>query len=93
MNKPHLYLKIGMIVILAGLALGNLILFTKSMKLSDTIVQLEEDTQTLRKANISIKQDLYSQNSMENLQVIAAGLGFTKEAEPLFLKATDFASL
>ncbi|OGK22859.1 hypothetical protein A3H80_00195 [Candidatus Roizmanbacteria bacterium RIFCSPLOWO2_02_FULL_37_19] len=92
-NSSGIFLKLATGVILCGLLVVNIIIFTKSIRLSDVIVQLDEDTQKLKKENFILKQELYVHNSLENLEIMAKNLGFTKEAEPHFLEKLDYASL
>lgn len=75
------------IVLLAA----NIIVFAKTQQLSDEMVALETQTQELRKENARLEQMVYSQNSLTNLNALADQLGFTKQAEPLYLEAGEYA--
>ncbi len=85
--------KVGILLCIGILMVGNVIIFAKSVQLSDHIASFEEDTKKLKDENSELKRTLYEQNSLKNLEEFADQLGFTKEAEPIYLETSDYALL
>lgn len=73
------------------LLLTNILVFAQTMTLTNNMTTLEEEIKDLRTDNASLEKDLYSKYSLEQLNLIAEDLGFTKTAEPLFLENNEYA--
>lgn len=80
----------GAFVFVALLA-SNIVIFAKSMHLSDQMTHLESETRELRKESTQLEQKMYSESSLENLSTLAEHLGFTKSAEPIYLETNEYA--
>lgn len=78
-------------IFLVGMLVGNIVLFAQSVLLSDKIANLELETRTLRTQNEELSQKLYTQDSITKLSKLAQNMGFTKEAEPLYLDSQEYA--
>lgn len=91
--KHFFAFKITMFVLFIALLASNVIVFAQSVRLSDEIVDMETHTLDLQKENARLEQEVYTQNSLTNLQELADQLGFTKTAEPIYLESNEFASL
>ncbi len=78
-------------IFLVGVLVGNIVLFAQSVLLSDKIANLELETRALRTQNEELSQTLYTQDSLTQLSVIAQSMGFTKEAEPIYLDSQEYA--
>ena len=92
-NKDRIYtiFKLCVIACIGILMVGNVIVFAKSVKLSDHIQELEKNTAELKAENAELKRTVYDENSLSNLAELADQLGFTKKAEPIYLETPDFA--
>jgi len=86
-----IFFKIGAAIVILVFAIGNITVFAKSVQLSDNIVTLETDIQKVKKENVELEKKLYSQNSMENLEIMAKQLGFLKQAGPISLDDQHYA--
>lgn len=91
--KQFFAFKVTMLVIFVALLASNVIVFAQSVRLSDEIVDMETQTKSLQKENARLEQEVYTQNSLTNLQELADQLGFRKTAEPIYLESNEFASL
>lgn len=69
----------------------NVILFSKSVILSDSIQNLESNIQKVKMENEELEKQMYSAKSLDNLDKLAPELGFTKKAEPLYLESLRYA--
>ncbi len=83
--------KIGILVMLLVLMLGNIVVFAKSVHLSDNISLIEHDITSLRKENETLQKKMYAENSLTSLVYTAEQLGFTKQAEPVFFEKPNYA--
>jgi cell division protein FtsL len=88
MKLKHL---IGAVIF--GLFLINIILFGKSVILADNIQKIDTQIQKTIEENRELEKKAYSISSLETLDKMAANLGFTKKAEPLYLKTLQFANI
>lgn len=70
---------------------ANIVIFVKSMSLSQQINLFEMETKKLKQENIELEKEAYRINSLQYVSSIAAELGFKKKAEPYFLENLDFA--
>ncbi len=78
-------------ILLVSMLIGNIVVFGQSVHLSDRIVHMESETRALRTENASLSQKVYTQDSLSHLALLAQQLGFTKEAEPLYLDSHEYA--
>lgn len=92
-NSIYSFITMVTILCIGILMVGNIIVVAKSVKLADNITILERDIKMLKIENAELKRELAEVNSMENLEEYAEQLGFTKEAEPLYLETSDYALL
>lgn len=83
--------KMGFYILFVVLLAANIIVFAQSVSLSDQLVELEVQTRDLKKENARLEQEVFTQNSLTNLSDLADQLGFTQEAEPIYLEANEFA--
>ena len=79
------------LMLVIGLAFANIILFARSVILADNTVKLEENFLKIAAENEDLEHQLYVIASFESLNKKAAGLGFVKKAEPLYLESLRFA--
>ncbi len=70
---------------------ANIILFARSVSLSDSIVKMEQQTDHLKTANQQLEQKLFSLNSLNRIDKVADYLGFTKSAQVLELQTDKYA--
>lgn len=91
--STHLILvaKVSLVVVVLSLMLGNIIVFAKSVHLSDSISVLEHDITSTRKENEYLQKKLYAEDSLTSLAYVAEQLGFTKQAEPVFFEKPNYA--
>lgn len=73
------------------LILVNIYLFTQSLFLGDDILKIEKQIKQLRVENSKLEKKLFSLTSLQNLAEKASRLGFTKEAEPIYLDNLKYA--
>ncbi len=78
-------------ILFVSMLIGNIAVFGQSVHLSDKIVHMESETRALRTENASLTQKVYTQESLSQLSLLADQLGFTKEAEPLYLDSHEYA--
>lgn len=90
-SKSLLMVKIGAGLVFLTLIVGNIVIFAKSVSLSDNIVRLEQDIRTVRKENNQLEQKLYKKDSLTRIGKLAPKLGFTKEAQPYLIDNADYA--
>jgi cell division protein FtsL len=90
MSKIFIAKCIGVVMILA-LMLGNIVVFAKSVHLSDNISLLEHDITEIRKENEYLQKKMYAESSLTSLAYSAEQLGFTKQAEPVFFEKPNYA--
>lgn len=83
------HILMGVMIVLT--LIGNIFVFGKSVHLSDKIVHMESETRALRTQNATLSQKVYTQDSLSQLSLLAQQLGFTKEAEPLYLDSQEYA--
>lgn len=83
--------KVAGIVFILSLMLGNIVVFAKSVHLSDNISELERSITTTRKENEYLQKKMYAENSLTSLNYVAEQLGFTKQAEPVFFEKPNYA--
>lgn len=83
--------KISVVVIVLSLMLGNIVVFAKSVHLSDSISVLEHDITEMRKENENLQKKMYAEDSLTSLAYTAEQLGFTKQAEPIFFEKPNYA--
>lgn len=75
----------------AVLISANIVIFVKSMSLSQQINVFEKGTKRLKQENIELEKEAYRINSLQYVSSVAAELGFKKKAEPYFLENLGFA--
>jgi len=78
-------------LVLLILMVGNILVFAKSMSLSDNIITLEKDIAHYRKDNQELLKKTYAHNSLISLEYAAKELGFSKKAEPVFFEKPHYA--
>lgn len=94
MTHKHIFgVKVFIAAFFLFLLSANVVTFAQTVKISDDIVKLEAETSSLKKDNSQLEQKVYSQNSITNLEGLAKQLGFTKQSEPLFLDASEYAQV
>jgi cell division protein FtsL len=90
-TKLVFFAKICGIVMILMLMLGNIVVFAKSVHLSDNISLLEHDITSMRKENEYLQKKMYAEDSLTSLAYSAEQLGFTKQAEPVFFEKPNYA--
>ncbi len=83
--------KISLGLFILTLMIGNILVFAKSVHLSDNISHLEKDITVLRKENEELEKKMYVENSLTSLEAVADELGFTKQAEPVYFEKPNYA--
>lgn len=78
----------GAIFILIGV---NIMLFAKSIALSDNLLKIEKETQILQVENRELERKLYAQNSHVYLRSVAQQLGFIKKSDPMYIDSIKYA--
>jgi len=83
--------KIPVLLIVIGLMSANVILFARSVSVSDSLSKMEAETQRLKTENQQLEQKLFSLNSLTRLDKVADYLGFTQSAKVLDLTPLKYA--
>ncbi len=78
------------LTVLMGL---NVFFFSKTITLSDKIVQLEADSIRIDRENVSLEKEFYRSRSLTNLEAIAKKLDFTKPVETIYLDHKPLAKM
>lgn len=63
----------------------NIYLYAQSTVLGDKITDVEIQIKQTRLRNGELEKQLYTINSVSNLEAMASVLGFTKKADPIYL--------
>lgn len=92
-GKQKFAFKAVAFVLFIAMLIANIVVFAQSVRLSDQLVHLENETRELQKQNAQLQQKVYTSSSLSNLGDLADQLGFTKEAEPVHLDSSEYASL
>lgn len=79
---------ISLIIILVVV---NSFFFVKTLFLGDNLLKMEKEIKRLKIENSELETKLYSLNSLQHLQKVAARLGFTKKQDLLYLENLRYA--
>ncbi|KXK07257.1 MAG: Cell division protein FtsL [Microgenomates bacterium OLB22] len=82
---------IGLIVTVLLLMGANIVLFARTVVISDTISRLEQHKVGLERQNERLRVDLYELKSYEKVSAYAESLGFTQKATALNLETSGVA--
>lgn len=77
--------RIVLFIIAVTLMTANIILFARTVVLSDQITKMEGQTSAITLQNQQLRQKLYSLQSLSNVEQYAEDLGFTGKAQALNL--------
>ncbi len=83
--------KITLFILGVTLMTANIILFARTVVLSDQITKMESQTTSIALENEQLRQKLYSIQSLSNVEQYAGGLGFTQKARALDLGSEQVA--
>lgn len=93
MKRKERFLNFQPLVILIFLCFFsiNCFLFGKSLLLTEEILKLEKEIKRIQLENSVLERELFEITSLETISNFASFLGFTKEAEPLYLDDLKYA--
>ncbi len=91
--KKFFAIKLGSLFLFIILLAANIYVFAQSVSLSDKLVEVEIETQELKKENSRLEQELITHTSLSNLEELADQLGFTKSMEPITLDVNEYAQV
>ena len=80
-----------MFIIVFVLFTINVILFAKTIILTDAITKLESEMEKNKIENRELERQLYTAQSLDRLNKQAVRLGFVKKAEPIPIDMVRFA--
>lgn len=79
------------VVLIVTLVAINIIVFIKSMNMSNQIGYFESQILELRDKNTQIQENLYELQSITHSASIAAELGFDSYSEPIYITTPQYA--
>lgn len=87
----HKSIKPTFFITVLVLMVANIILFSKTMEMTDRLLQLESSIGKLKYENQLLQKKYYSTASLTGLEKLASDLGFEKHAETVYLEQLDYA--
>lgn len=78
-------------VIFLVLAVINIFIFIKGIKLSTEISFYENETNKLHQDNLELEKQAYGFDSLRYAASMAAVLNFTKKAQPIYIENAKYA--
>jgi cell division protein FtsL len=82
---------IGLVITVFLLMGANIVLFARTVVISDTISKLEQHKIELERQNEKLRVNLYELKSYEKVSAYADSLGFTQKATALNLETSGVA--
>lgn len=73
------------------LAVMNIFVFLKSIKISTDISLLEKEIKRLHQENIELEKEAFNFDSLQYAASVAASLDFNKKSQPLYLDNAKYA--
>ena len=93
MRKIEINKKLSLIVLIFSLMTINIIMFARTVSVSDSIVKIEVETQRLKIENQQLEQKLFLLSSLTRIDKVADYLGFTQGPQVLELDPLKYVAV